>query len=75
MMVAGFFFKSEPYPLVLKPYLVGLGVVVLVLNQDGVTGTNPKLGWEYLKALGLAVVVLEGVIFIEGENIFLGARL
>ena len=74
MMVAGFCLKAEPYPLVLKPYLVGLGVVVLVLNQDGVTGTNPKLGWEYLKA-GLAVVVLEGVIFIEGENIFLGARL
>ena len=74
MMVAGFCLKAEPYPLVLKPYLVGLGVVVLVLNQDGVTGTNPKLGWEYLKA-GLTVVVLEGVIFIEGENIFLGARL
>ena len=48
MMVAGFCLKAEPYPLVLKPYLVGLGVVVLVLNQDGVTGTNPKLGWEYL---------------------------
>ena len=74
MMVAGFCLKAEPYPLVLKPYLVGLGVVVLVLNQDGVTGTNPKLGWEYLKA-GLTVVVLEGVIFIEGENMFLGARL
>ena len=52
--------------------LTGLGVVVLVLNQDGVTGTNPKLGWEYLKA-GLDVVV--GVIFIEGENMVLGARL
>ena len=74
MMVAGFCLKAEPYPLVLKPYLVGLGVVVLVLNQDGVTGTNPKLGWEYLKG-GLTVVVLEGVIFIEGENMFLGARL
>ena len=74
MMVAGFCLKAEPYPLVLKPYRVGLGVVVLVLNQDGVTGTNPKLGWEYLKT-GLAVVVLEGVIFIEGENMFLGARL
>ena len=74
MMVAGFCLKAGPYPLVLKPYRVGLGVVVLVLNQDGVTGTNPKLGWEYLKA-GLAVVVLEGVIFIEGENMFLGARL
>ena len=46
--------------------------MVLVLNQDGVTGTNPKLGWEYLKA-GLDVVV--GVIFIEGENMVLGARL
>ena len=72
MMVAGFCLKAEPYPLVLKPYLVGLGVVVLVLNQDGVTGTNPKLGWEYWKA-GLDVV--EGVIFIEGENMVLGARL
>ena len=53
--------------------LIGLGVVVLVLNQDGVTGTNPRLGWVYLNA-GLDVVV-EGVIFIEGEKMVLGARL
>ena len=68
MIVPGFCLK----PLVLKPYLIGLGVVVLVLNQDGVTGTNPKLGWEYLNA-GLDVVV--GVIFTEGEKMVLGARL
>ena len=49
MVVAGVCLKAEPWPLVLKPYLGGFGVVVLVLNQDGGTGTNPKLlDWDFV---------------------------